>query len=179
MSITAEDTFGKVVAPRVIEMQRLLPGPIERIWDYLTKSDLRQQWLASGDMDLNVGAPSELVWHHDRTTTPPGKRPETMTSSESVLPSRITECEPPHKLGFMFWSDSEVIFELKTVGAKVLLTLTHRNLPSRSMMVGVSTGWHTHLDVLAARVSNEKIENFWDHWRAYKQLYETRLPVDA
>ncbi len=179
MSITAEDTFGKVVAPRVIEMQRLLPGPIERIWDYLTKSDLRQQWLASGDMDLNVGAPSELVWHHDRTTTPPGKRPETMTSSESVLPSRITACEPPHKLGFMFWSDSEVIFELKTVGAKVLLTLTHRNLPSRSMMVGVSTGWHTHLDVLAARVSNEKIENFWDHWRAYKQLYETRLPVDA
>ncbi len=179
MSITAEDTFGKVVAPRVIEMQRLLPGPIERIWDYLTKSDLRQQWLASGDMDLNVGAPSELVWHHDRTTTPPGKRPETMTSSESVLPSRITACEPPHKLGFMFWSDSEVIFELKTVGAKVLLTLTHRNLPSRSMMVGVSTGWHTHLDVLAARISNEKIENFWDHWRAYKQLYETRLPVDA
>lgn len=179
MSITAEDTFGKVVAPRVIEMQRLLPGPIERIWDYLTKSDLRQQWLASGDMDLKVGAPCELVWHHDRTTTPPGKRPETMTSSESVLPSRITACEPPHKLGFMFWSDSEVIFELKTVGAKVLLTLTHRNLPSRSMMVGVSTGWHTHLDVLAARVSNEKIENFWDHWRAYKQLYETRLPVDA
>lgn len=179
MSITAEDTFGKVVAPRVIEMQRLLPGPIERIWDYLTKSDLRQQWLASGDMDLNVGAPCELVWHHDRTTTPPGKRPETMTSSESVLPSRITACEPPHKLGFMFWSDSEVIFELKTVGAKVLLTLTHRNLPSRSMMVGVSTGWHTHLDVLAARISNEKIENFWDHWRAYKQLYETRLPVDA
>ncbi len=179
MSITAEDTFGKVVAPRVIEMQRLLPGPIERIWDYLTKSDLRQQWLASGDMDLNVGAPCELVWHHDKTTTPPGKRPESMTSSESVLPSRITACEPPHKLGFMFWSDSEVIFELKTVGAKVLLTLTHRNLPSRSMMVGVSTGWHTHLDVLAARVSNEKIENFWDHWRAYKQLYETRLPVDA
>ena len=179
MNITAEDTFGKVVAPRVIEMQRLLPGPIERIWDYLTKSDLRQQWLASGEMELKLDAPCELVWHHDKTTTPAGKRPESMTSSESVLPSRITACEPPHKLGFMFWSDSEVIFELKAVGTKVLLTLTHRNLPSRSMMVGVSTGWHTHLDVLAARVSDEKIENFWDHWREYKQLYETRLPQDA
>lgn len=178
MSMAIEEDFGKVIAPRMIEMQRLLPGPIERIWDYLTKSDLRRQWLASGDMDLKVGTPCDLVWHHDETTTPPGTRPENM-SAESHLPSRITVCEPPHRLGFMFWSDSEVIFELKSVGAKVLLTLTHKDLPSRGMMVGVSTGWHSHLDVLEARISGEKIENFWDHWRAYKELYETRIPADA
>src|SRR5450631_227375 len=158
MSLATEQDFGKLVAPRTLEMQRLLPGPIERVWDYLTKSDLRRQWLASGDMDLKVGAPVELVWHHDEITTPPGKRPDSMSSPESHLPSRITVCEPPHKLGFMFWSDSEVIFELKPAGNKVLLTLTHRGLPSRGMAVGVSTGWHTHLDVLAARLSGEKIE---------------------
>ncbi len=179
MSITPEQDFGKVIAPRTIEMQRLLPGPIERVWDYLTKSDMRRQWLATGDMELKVGAPCELVWHHDETTTPPGKRPETMSSPESHLPSRITQCDPPHKLGFMFWSDSEVIFELKPAGAKVLLTLTHKSLTSRGMMVGVSTGWHTHLDVLEARLSATKIEYFWDHWRAYKELYETRIPADA
>jgi uncharacterized protein YndB with AHSA1/START domain len=174
----ATQDYGKLIAPRTLEMQRLLPGPIERIWDYLTKSDLRQQWLASGDMELKVGAPCELVWHHDKTTTPPGKRPDTM-SAESHLSSRITVCEPPHKLGFMFWSDSEVIFELKAAGTKVLLTLIHKNLPSRDMLVGVSTGWHAHLDVLAARVSNTKIENFWDHWRAYKTEYEKRIPAEA
>ncbi len=179
MSITAEADFGKLVAPRTLEMQRLLPGPIERVWEYLTKSDLRRQWLASGDMDLEVGAACELVWHHDETTTPPGKRPESMSSAESHLPSRITVCEPPHKLGFMFWSDTEVIFALKPAGNKVLLTLTHRHLPSRSMMVGVSTGWHAHLDVLAARLSETKIENFWDHWRIYKIEYEKRIPADV
>ena len=178
MSLTQEENFGHVIAPRVIEIQRLLPGPIERIWDYLTRSDLRRQWLASGDMDLKVGATCDLVWHHDETTTPPGTRPESM-SAESHLPSRITVCEPPHKLGFMFWSDSEVIFELKPAGTKVLLTLTHRTLPSRGMMVGVSTGWHSHLDVLAARVSGDKIENFWDFWRAYKEHYEKRIPAEV
>ncbi len=178
MSLTQEENFGQVISPRTIEMQRLLPGPIERIWDYLTKSDLRRQWLASGEMDLKVGAECDLVWHHDETTTPPGARPDGV-NPESHLPSRITVCEPPHKLGFMFWSDSEVIFELKPAGTKVLLILTHRNLPSRGMMVGVSTGWHAHLDVLTARVSDEKIENFWDHWRAYKELYEQRIPADA
>jgi len=178
MSITAEADFGKLSAPRTLEMQRLLPGPIERVWDYLTKSDVRRQWLASGDMELKAGAACELVWHHDEITSPPGKRPDTMPSAESHLPSRITQCEPPNKLGFMFWSDTEVIFELKPAGAKVLLTLTHRGLPSRGMAVGVSTGWHTHLDVLAARLSDIKIENFWDHWRAYKEKYEARLPAE-
>ena len=179
MSITAEQDFGKLVAPRTLEMQRLLPGPIERVWDYLTKSELRRQWLASGDMDLKVGASCELVWHHDETTTPPGKRPDSMSSPESQLSSRITQCDPPHKLGFMFWNDTEVVFELKPAGTKVLLTLTHKDLPNRGMMVGVSTGWHAHLDVLAARLSATKIENFWDHWRVYKAEYEFRIPVDA
>jgi uncharacterized protein YndB with AHSA1/START domain len=178
MSLSAEQSYGKVVAPRTIEMQRLLPGPIERVWDYLTKSELRRQWLASGEMELKVGAPCELVWHHDKITDPPGTRPESM-NSESHLPSRITVCEPPRKLGFMFWSDSEVIFELKPAGSKVLLTLNHRALPSRSMMVGVSAGWHSHLDGLVARLSDRKIENFWDHWRANKDTYETRIPADA
>jgi uncharacterized protein YndB with AHSA1/START domain len=179
MSITTEQEFGKVIAPRVIEMQRLLPGPIERVWDYLTKSDMRRQWLASGKMELKSGAACELVWHHDKTTTPPGKRPDSMPSAESHLPTHITVCEPPHKLGFMFWSDTEVIFELKPAGAKVLLTLTHSSLPNRGMMVGVSTGWHAHLDVLEARLSAAKIENFWDHWRVYKEAYESRIPADA
>ena len=178
MSIAAEESYGKVIAPRTVEMQRLLPGPIERVWDYLTKRDLRRQWLASGDMEMKVGAACELVWHHDQTTTPPGQRPEDM-KSESHLPSRITVCEPPHKLGFMFWSDSEVIFELKPAGNRVLLTLTHNKLPSRGMMVGVSTGWHSHLDVLEARLSGKKAENFWDHWRVYKQAYEQRIPAEA
>ncbi len=182
MSLAAEthheDHYGKVTAPRTLEMQRLLPGPLERVWDYLTKSDLRAQWLASGDMPMKAGAECELVWHHDTITNPLGNKPDTM-GAESKLPSRVTVYEPPHKLGFMFWSDSEVIFELKPAGKRVLLTLTHRALPSRGMMVGVSTGWHSHLDVLAKLLAGEKPEYFWDHWRAYKDAYEARIPQDV
>ena len=173
-----EDHYGKITAPRTLVMQRYLPGPIERVWEYLTKSDLRRQWLASGEMEMKVDSPVELVWHHVQTTTPPGKRPEGV-NEESHLPSRVTVCEPPHKLGFMFWSDSEVLFELQKSGNRVLLTLTHSKLPSRGMMVGVSSGWHAHLDVLEARLANTKAENFWDHHTAYKAQYEQRIPQDA
>jgi uncharacterized protein YndB with AHSA1/START domain len=182
MSIAAEthheDHYGRVTAPRTLVMQRHLPGPIERVWDYLTKSDLRRQWLASGEMPMRAGAECELVWHHDTITNPLGNKPDTM-GAESKLPTRITICEPPHKIGFMFWSESEVLFELQKSGNRVLLTLTHSKLPSRSMMVGVSGGWHAHLDVLEARLAGTKAENFWDHHTAYKAQYERRIPQDA
>ena len=62
--------------PATITIQRFLPGPIERVWAYLTESDLRRQWLAAGQMEMKVGAPFELVWRNNELTNPPGKRPE-------------------------------------------------------------------------------------------------------
>ena len=47
--------------PTTLRFERLLPGPVERIWAYLTKSDLRKQWFADGEMTLAVGAPVEFV----------------------------------------------------------------------------------------------------------------------
>ena len=69
------DDYGALTAPATLMIQRLLPGPIERVWAYLTESDLRRQWLAAGAMALQVGAPFELVWRNDDLTDPPGQRP--------------------------------------------------------------------------------------------------------
>jgi len=43
------DSYGTLIGPNTLQMKRLLPGPIERVWDYLVVSELRRQWLASGD----------------------------------------------------------------------------------------------------------------------------------
>ena len=47
--------YGVVTEPRTIRMERLLPGPIERVWDYLTDSAKRGKWFAAGKMELRVG----------------------------------------------------------------------------------------------------------------------------
>ena len=54
------DAFGAVTEPATLTIQRLLPGPVERIWSYLTVSDLRRRWLAAGEMTLKLGAPLGL-----------------------------------------------------------------------------------------------------------------------
>jgi hypothetical protein len=58
----------------------------------------------------------------------------------------------------------------------VLLTVVHRRLPTRGMMVGVSTGWHAHLDMLAARLADEETEPFWDRFGRLRAEYERRIP---
>ena len=38
---------------------------------------------------------------------------------------------------------------LEPRGDKVLMTVIHSRLPNRGNVVGVSAGWHAHLDVLS------------------------------
>jgi len=60
MNATAtRDAYGTLIEPATLKIQRLLPGPIERIWAYLTESDQRRKWLAAGKMEMKVGAPFE------------------------------------------------------------------------------------------------------------------------
>ena len=168
------DAYGVLTEPTTLKIQRLLPGPVERVWAYLTESDLRRKWLAAGAMEMKVGAPFELVWRNTELTDPPGARPPGF-SEEHRMQSRITELDPPRKLAIS-WNDSgDVSFELERKGDKVLLTLIHRRLPNRSTMLKVSAGWHSHLDILVARASGTEPEPFWDHWAELQKEYDRRL----
>src|SRR5690348_10248071 len=101
----APGAYGVLTEPLTLKIERLLPGPIERVWAYLTDSDLRRQWLAAGEMDLKIGAPFELVWRNDELTTTPGERPPGF-SPESRIASRILAVDPPRWLVFAWESQA-------------------------------------------------------------------------
>lgn len=169
------DAYGVLTEPATLTIERLLPGPIERVWAYLTDGELRRKWLAAGQMQMSVGAPFELVWRNDELTDPPGKRPDGF-SEEQRMRSRITELDAPHKISFAWEGSGDVTFALRPVGNEVLLTVTHRRLPERRIMLMVGAGWHMHLDILVARIRNENTEPFWDGWSRLKAKYDRRLP---
>jgi uncharacterized protein YndB with AHSA1/START domain len=170
------DHYGTLIEPATLKIQRLLPGPIERIWDYLTKGELRRQWLAAGEMELKVGSPFEFVWRNDELNAPPSKRPEGFPEEHSMK-ARITACEPPRKLAITWGENGGVSFELEPAGSKVLLTLIHMRVPDRATLLNVSAGWHMHLDVLAARAAGKEPAPFWDGWACLKTEYAKRLPA--
>lgn len=174
--LATADAYGVLTEPATLRIQRLLPGPIERIWAYLTESDLRRRWLAAGEMTLEEGAPFELVWRNDELTDPPGAAPDGMRA-EHRMASRVIEVDPPRRLVFAWDEGGDVTIELTPRGSEVLLTLTHRGAPDRATLLGVSAGWHAHLDVLAARAAGREPAPFWDGWRAIRAEYDRRLPA--
>ncbi len=174
--LASEDGYGVLTEPATLTIQRFLPGPIERVWAYLTEGDLRRQWLAAGEMELKVGAPFEFVWRNDELSDPPGKRPAGF-SEEHRMQSRITELDPPRKLAFTWQGSGDVSFELEPRGNRVLLTVIHRRLPDRATLLKVGPGWHNHLDVLVARATGKKPEPFWDNWTRLQKKYDRRMPA--
>ena len=50
-----------------LELERLLPGPIERVWDHLTQPELRETWLPEQVAVIRCEAPAllEYAWSAD------------------------------------------------------------------------------------------------------------------
>jgi uncharacterized protein YndB with AHSA1/START domain len=174
--LTTLGAHGVLTEPATLKIQRMLPGPIERVWAFLTESDLRRQWLAAGQMEMKVGAPVELVWRNDELTNPPGHRPPGF-SDEHRMQSRIIELDPPRRLAITWGSTGGVCFELEPEGNEVLLTVIHRRVLDRATLLRVSAGWHMHLDILVARATGKEPAPFWDGWTRLQKEYDRRMPA--
>lgn len=174
--------YGMVIETGTLRIQRLLPGPIERVWAYLTESDKRATWLAAGDMKLERGAPFELVFNNGKLAgkDEPAPAEYKAYSGPVTNPGHIICLFPPQVLSIT-WEEkgqerpSEVTFELTEQGDKVLLTVTHRRLADRSQMLSVAGGWHTHLDILVDRLNNQPPRPFWATLTQAEEAYRARL----
>ena len=173
---TSPDDYGSLGEHATLTIKRRLPGPIERVWSYLTDSDLRRQWLAAGTMEMKVDAPFELIWRNDELTQPPGARPPGF-AGEQRMACRMVEFEPLRKLTFTWTCTGDVTFELEAQGNDVLLTVIHRRISERNTRLMIGAGWHMHLDILAARATGAASEPFWDGWSRLRTEYDQRMPA--
>ena len=170
--------YGRITASAEVRFERLLPGPIETVWEFLVDSDKRGQWLASGPMKLKEGGAVELRFRH-RDLSPhkvaPPERYKEMDEKGHVSQERVLRVEPPWLLAIS-WGQSEVTFELVPEGTNVRLILTHRRLSTREEMVQTSGGWHTHLDILVERANGRVPRAFWTVFGDIEGAYEKRYP---
>jgi uncharacterized protein YndB with AHSA1/START domain len=168
--------YGEPIEAGSVRFQRLLPGPIERVWEYLTDSKLRASWFAGGTLELRVGGKVHFTFRHGELTPAGETIPASHSKDEGYqLHGRVTRCEPPRVLAYT-WDESEVSFELEPRDREVLLTLTHRKLASRAETVDVSAGWHTHLDLLGDRLRGVTPQRYWAAVDEYEREYARRIP---
>jgi uncharacterized protein YndB with AHSA1/START domain len=170
--------YGIVTEPGTLRIERVLPGPIERLWAYLTEPEKRARWLAGGPMDLFVGGQARLEFHHADLSAEKAA-PEKFRKMEGghTQNCRITACDPPRLLAYTWGEDwGEVTFELTPKGKDVLLVVTHRRLDPNGM-ASVAAGWHAHLGILADRLDAREPGGFWSAYLRLEAEYEKRLPL--
>lgn len=176
--------YGKQISGDAVRFERLLPGPIERIWEYLTNSEKRGKWLASGDMPPRVGADFTMTFAHANLSPHKAPTPEKFRRYEPSVDSqhRVLRYEPTRFLSISWGGTgedrSEVDFELTPEGDKARLVVTHRRLGSRGEMVNVSGGWHTHLAILEEKLNDRVPPSFWTLFGDIEERYEGRFPMN-
>lgn len=171
------DQPGKFTSPAEIRIVRTLPGPIERVWEYLTDSEKRSRWFAAGPMEQRTGGKMRLEFKHSCIApgeTPPDEYKKAHEGGHS-FDGTVTRCEPPHLLAFTFGSEgeSEAIFQLTPQGKDVLLVLTHRSTGGDiPYMHEFGAGWHTHFAQLIAQLEGTTPPPFWPMLMSLKPEYE-------
>jgi len=173
--------YGEMLDSNTVRFERLLPGPIERVWDYLIESDKRAMWLCGGDTELSVGGHVDMHFHNASLSSQADiPRPEKYKDmpEEISFSGTVTRCEPPHVLAHTWdfeGESSEVCYELTEQDDKVLLVLTHTRLNSDKEILSVSGGWHTHLDILVDVLEGKEPQPFWKTHTEFEARYERRL----
>jgi uncharacterized protein YndB with AHSA1/START domain len=164
-----------------VRLERLLPGPMERVWAFLTEPDRRARWLAAGDMQLRAGGRVELHFNHEMIS--PEQTPAKYRDLPMSLSGRVLRCEPPRLLAFTWLEShgehSEVTFELTARDTVVLLVVNHRKLPDRATLLSVAAGWDTHVGILDDVLRDRPPRGFWSSHERAEREYARRFPEEG
>ena len=172
--------YGIVTESGAVRFERLLPAPVERVWEYLTDGELRGRWFAQGAWDLRLGGRIALVFHNSRLSAEGETLPEKFRKYEGMeTAGRILELDPPRLLVHSWeeedGTETHVRWELEPRGEETLLTLTHSRLPTLTMTRDVSAGWHLHLDSLEDVLAGRPRRPFWARHEAIEADYRQRI----
>jgi uncharacterized protein YndB with AHSA1/START domain len=171
----ANDQPGTFTGQGEARLMRTLPGPIERVWDYLTDPEKRARWFAGGPMEPRAGGKLRLDFQHKNIAPdeiPPDDHKQYHDPGTS-MEAKVLRWEPPRVLSYTFGENSDVTFELTPQGKNVVLVLTHRSRgDDRPFLHGFASGWHTHLTQLVALLEGAPRPPFWPTHARLKAEYE-------
>jgi uncharacterized protein YndB with AHSA1/START domain len=132
----------------MVRFERTLPGPIERVWDFLVNPDLLSEWFGEGTIEARVGGSVRLMNGHIRGVVTVWAPHRHLSYTWNVFsPGEAKSAYP----------ESYVRFELEPRGDQVLLVLTHLPVLERFEEQN-AMGWHTFLDMVEVAVQGREIE---------------------
>ena len=178
--MNTNDHYGQFTSPAEVRIVRLLPGPIERVWAYLTDPEKRARWFCGGVTEPKTGGTVKFAMLHKNLSpdeTPPAEFAEVQCRGIH-FDGRVLQYDPPRLLAYTFGNDESVVtFELTAQGKQVQLVLTHRTEGAEECadLAKYGAGWHTHLSLLVAELEGTARPLFWAPHLQLRPIYEKLL----
>jgi uncharacterized protein YndB with AHSA1/START domain len=157
---------GEMLKISCVRFERVLPGPIEHVWAFLTDPAKLPAWFGNDSaIEPHQGGAVSLMGGH--------------------IKGVVTQWQPPKKLVYTWnvfspgeadspYPESYPTFELAAHGDDVLLTLTHFPVLERFEKQN-AMGWHTFLDILSAGARGEEIKERPAYMKKNAALYGVDL----
>lgn len=125
-----------------LNLERIFPHPLERVWDAISNAENIAAWLFTCDFKPIVGHKFTF-----RTTPPEGSTWRGWTDIE------VLELDPPTRMVWAWESadidePTRVIFQLDPVDGGTRLSLSHIGDSTADDIASVSGGWPVKLDAL-------------------------------
>lgn len=171
----------EILAPDSVRFERLLPGPIERVWEYLVDPEKRALWLCGGATATTVGGDMKLEFDNSRLSGPDDDPPPEKYRKYNgpvSFDGKVTQFDPPRVFAHTWefaGQASEVRYDLEPLNGKVRLVLTHTRLASDEELRNVCPGWHAHLGILSDLLDDRPPRPFWRTHTALEAEYGERL----
>ncbi len=168
--------YGELITPTTLQFERLLPGPIELVWEFITNVEKRSEWFCKGTSGHEPGDEIEFIFFNSQLGEPHNPTPEKYKdySDGYVSKANIVKSEKPNLFVFEWYGI--VTFQLNDEEGKVRLILTHEKLnDSKETRVGTLAGWHGHLDILANLMNDHVPKSFWTLHMALEGEYEKMI----
>jgi len=140
---------GEFLRLPAVRFERLLPGPIDRVWSYLTQCDRLVAWYGpAGIIEPREGGRVEFMDGHVRGIVTQWRPPTRLAYTWNVfVPGQARSAYP----------ESYLNFDLAASGAAVKVTLLHLPVLERFEAQN-AMGWHTYLDMLRAKLLGDEVQ---------------------
>jgi uncharacterized protein YndB with AHSA1/START domain len=141
---------------------RTFDHPTQAVWAALTRSDLRAQWLAPGEIELFLGGHVNLDFG----------------DSGIVIRSQVSAYSPGRLLEYSWSGDGDTLrplrWEISTYDGKAQLSLT-LTMPASEDIARSCAGWEAHLEMLAATLEGVSIKFPFEHFKAAREAYKAKM----
>jgi uncharacterized protein YndB with AHSA1/START domain len=135
-----------------VRFERILPGPIERVWSFIAETKNLPAWFGDdGSIEPRPGGRVSFLGGHIRGVVTQWRPTTKLVYTWNVFnpgdPADAVSAYP----------ESYPTFELEAAGAEVRLSFTHFPVLERFVQQNMM-GWHTMLDILEAGLRGQAIE---------------------